>query len=276
MKKGFTLIELLAVIVILAIIALIAVPIVINIINDSSIEAKKRSIDNYADAVEQAVYRYTLNTGKKVEGEFTTIDGKKIVQGDTIIEVDFKGNVVPGNIIVNKNGKIYISDCKVDGKLIDYSHGEATYNTLMQRKYTINSSGAPIADDEFLNTGINAQLISKFNIENTANIPDGYNKSDCSYAQDQSVMCYWKEDSDNAGYYEMHIAANGYVYTPKNSSVLFDLLGYDKLINLDLTGLNTSCTENMKKMFNKTGYMSMTTLNLGNNFDTRNVSYRYA
>ena len=55
MKKGFTLIELLAVIVILAIISLIAVPIVINIINDAKEEAIKRNIDNYADAVEQAI-----------------------------------------------------------------------------------------------------------------------------------------------------------------------------------------------------------------------------
>ena len=55
MKKGFTLIELLAVIVILAIIALIAVPIVVNIINDSKKESKKRSIDLYMDTVQKRI-----------------------------------------------------------------------------------------------------------------------------------------------------------------------------------------------------------------------------
>ena len=58
MKKGFTLIELLAVIVILAIIALIAAPIILGIINDAKEDSEKRSIENYAHAVELAVARY--------------------------------------------------------------------------------------------------------------------------------------------------------------------------------------------------------------------------
>ena len=52
MKKGFTLIELLAVIVILAIIALIATPIVLDIIKDSKVTAKERSIENIEHAAE--------------------------------------------------------------------------------------------------------------------------------------------------------------------------------------------------------------------------------
>ena len=63
-EKGFTLIELLAVIVILAIIALIATPIILNIINDSKVESKKRSAENYLDAVELAV------ANKNTKGKF--------------------------------------------------------------------------------------------------------------------------------------------------------------------------------------------------------------
>ena len=65
-KNAFTLIELLAVIVILAIIALIATPIILGIIKDSKDNANKRSIDNYAKAVQNALTRYQL-TGKKLE-----------------------------------------------------------------------------------------------------------------------------------------------------------------------------------------------------------------
>ena len=273
-KKGFTLIELLAVIVILAIIALIAVPIVINIINDAKEESQKRSIDNYARAVEQAVYRYTLNTGKTIFGKFTTTDGKKLIQDDITIDVDYKGNVVPGDIIVNKDGKIYLSDFKVDGKIIDYSYGEVTYNMLMERETTPDGNGFFVTADGFLSTGIDVKKISKFNILSTLNITDEYNKSDCSYSQDKSVMCYWKVDfieGDNT-YYEMNIAANGEVYTPKNSLGLFSKLGYEKLTELNFTGLNTKYTENMRSMFNKTGYTAMTTLNLGDKFDTSNVT----
>ena len=79
-KRAFTLIELLAVIVILAIIALIAVPIILNIIEDSKLSSQKRSIDNYAKAVEQAATRYNVVQGKSIYGKFLTTDGKKLVQ----------------------------------------------------------------------------------------------------------------------------------------------------------------------------------------------------
>ena len=71
MKKGFTLIELLAVIVILAIIALIATPIVLDIITDSKVAAKERSIENIEHAAELYVTsEYQINN-KSAPSEIT-------------------------------------------------------------------------------------------------------------------------------------------------------------------------------------------------------------
>ncbi|MDO5850705.1 MAG: prepilin-type N-terminal cleavage/methylation domain-containing protein, partial [Methanobacteriaceae archaeon] len=75
-KKAFTLIELLAVIVILAIIALIAVPIVLNIINDSKQQARKRSAELYKSAVLNAVMK------KQLDGKTQVPDGTYEVQKD--------------------------------------------------------------------------------------------------------------------------------------------------------------------------------------------------
>jgi len=64
MKKGFTLIELLAVIVILAIIALIATPIILGIIEDARTEAKQRTAELVASAVELAYTSYLFDNAK--------------------------------------------------------------------------------------------------------------------------------------------------------------------------------------------------------------------
>ena len=130
MKKinGFTLIELLAVIVILAIIAVIAVPIVLNIINDSKINANKRSIDMYSKALETSIATYQIK-GNSLSGSFTTTDGKTIVnsEDETIkLKVDYSGaKVVCDTFEIYDNGNFYLDNCKVDDMLVnDYEKGE--------------------------------------------------------------------------------------------------------------------------------------------------------
>ena len=118
MKKGFTLIELLAVIVILAIIALIATPIILNIIEDSRVESKKRSIDNYAHALANEVMR------KQMTGSLSTLD-------DAIESVQYTGSKVSCETrkILN-NGEIYLDNCSVDGEVIEnYSYGKKKHET---------------------------------------------------------------------------------------------------------------------------------------------------
>ena len=136
MKKGFTLIELLAVIVILAIIALIATPIILGIINDAKDDSNKRSVENYAHAVELAVARYAADKGGKIPfGEFEiTSDGKQLKQGSLLIDVDYKGEKMEGKVIVldedGKEGQIKLEGIKINGGNKAYNYSEKDGVTL--------------------------------------------------------------------------------------------------------------------------------------------------
>ncbi len=105
-KKAFTLIELIAVLVILAILALIITPLVMNIIRKAKISADKRSIDAYGRSVELAIATHLLDTGA-----FPT-DLKNL-------NVEYTGKVVNCNVMqIKENGGIYLSECRVAGKLV--------------------------------------------------------------------------------------------------------------------------------------------------------------
>lgn len=120
MSKAFTLMELLAVIVILAIIALIATPIVLNIINDSKNSADKRSIELYGSAIKNAIANYSLNNSEDSE-----ITLEKIQE-----YIEYEGNKVECiTTKMTKDGVIYLEECKVEGKEVDYTYGDININT---------------------------------------------------------------------------------------------------------------------------------------------------
>ncbi len=58
----------------------------------------------------------------------------------------------------------------------------------------------------------------------------------------------------------------------QNMKEMFDSTGYTAMTSLDLSNIDTSNVTNMSYMFNNTGYNAMTNLNLGDNFDTSNVT----
>ena len=102
-KKGFTLAELVSVLVILAIVALIATPLVINLVNKSTLSANKRSVDAYGKAVETAAMKYLMDNG-----EYPT-DLKSL-------SIEYSGfEVICNSMNVNPDGTIYLSECSVDG-----------------------------------------------------------------------------------------------------------------------------------------------------------------
>ena len=115
MKKGFTLIELLAVIVILAIIALIATPIILNIISTSKEESDKRSIELYGEAIKNAIANYAMNNPEDDDITLEDIEDK----------IEYKGSKVEcGTIQIHTDGTIYLAECKVDTKEVEYTYGE--------------------------------------------------------------------------------------------------------------------------------------------------------
>ena len=127
MKKGFTLIELLAVIVILAIIALIATPIVLDIIEDSKNSSIKRSIELYADAVENSVAKAQLNGSVVPSGKYTTTDGKTLTNGNTTIKVDYDGAKTVCDVYISSEGTVSLKKCNVSDKDVEYTYGNKIY-----------------------------------------------------------------------------------------------------------------------------------------------------
>ena len=76
MKRGFTLVELLAVIVILAVIALITIPAVMRMIDSSTMNSYRRSVDLYGKAISQAVVSYQsdmIEKGHSIDVTFNNI-----------------------------------------------------------------------------------------------------------------------------------------------------------------------------------------------------------
>lgn len=105
-NKAFTLIELIAVLVILAVISLIVAPLLLNTIRRVKDVANKRSIDGYGRAVEYAMASYQL---------------EHLAYPDTFdkLEIEYKGNKVECKTNrINPDYSIYLSECKVNGKLV--------------------------------------------------------------------------------------------------------------------------------------------------------------
>ena len=116
-RNAFTLIELIATLVIMAIIALIVTPLVMNIIRSARTSADKRSIDAYGRSIELAIAGYLLDTGK-----FPT----EVSQ----LTIEYSGNeVVCSTTNLNSDSSVYLDDCTVDGRSVEYHYGENKSST---------------------------------------------------------------------------------------------------------------------------------------------------
>ena len=140
-KKGFTLIELIAILVIMAIIALIVIPLVMSIIRKAKISARKRSVDAYGSSIELAIAGYLLDNGTFP----TSIED---------LTIEYSGDeVVCSTTQLNPDSSVYLEDCTVGGRSVDYTYGtdktptytaysvgdEITYNNVAYR--VIKDSG---------------------------------------------------------------------------------------------------------------------------------------
>ena len=194
MKKGFTLIELLAVIVILAVIALIATPIIINIINDTRIESQKRSIDNYAKALENELVRSQMYSNNAVNI-------------DTAIEnMTYNGSRVNCETRkIQSNGTIYLDNCSVDGNLVEnYSYGQKKNETtpMILTGTTANNKITGYTLDKTGNIGLDIYA----NISGDSHLTYSINGS-------SEIRVNSKKDKEGKVYYTVPVSPKNIAYS---------------------------------------------------------------
>ena len=134
MKRGFTLVELLAVIVILAVIALITIPAVMRMIDSSTMNSYRRSVDLYGKAISQAVVSYQsdmIEKGHSIDVTFNNIEQY----------IEYEGNDVDCKIKqIYSDKTILLTECSVDEELVvaeknkGYSNENYYYYTNSKKK----------------------------------------------------------------------------------------------------------------------------------------------
>ena len=137
-KKAFTLIELLAVLVVLAILALISIPITIRIINQSRENSYKRSIANYAKALENYIALKNIdNSGNDYDLLYNYAndeDFDKSYSGNRVI-CDFSSTSnTDDNFSTLINGKLILRGCRVNSndKLYKYENSKVEIQQIYE------------------------------------------------------------------------------------------------------------------------------------------------
>ena len=97
---------------------------------------------------------------------------------------------------------------------------------------------------------------------------------DVSAQEDKTILAW---TSQTSAPYTVYIGSDTYIFANQDSSYLFSYIGYSEkctstetITNLNLLGIDFAT--NMEAMFSNCGYRSMTTLSLGDNFDTNKVN----
>ena len=239
-----------------------------------------------------AVLKTIEKTDSSNEAIIFTING--IEQGDTL---KAKGTTT-FTVDVEYNSEVQIQPSNLTSNLeitLDYVQAGTTdegevlpAETNLMRSYMANSQ-LDYHSDEY------REKITSIEVLNNKNVPSEAVQSwDVSERQDESVMAWIVNDTENEGYYKLYIGGDGGVVANPNSSYLFDgftnvkkiifndnfdttkvtnmqgmIRKNPNLTSLDLSSFNTSNVTNMAGMVSENS--NIKTINLSN-FDTRNVT----
>ena len=192
-----------------------------------------------------------------------------------------------------------------NGKVSIYSDdADVNFDTCLRN--TSNETGS--TDDERLaapflgNTTVARGKIEKVTLTDSISGHTVGDKCwDVSEQQNGKILA-WYEDSDNDGYYEVTIGQDGGIVANKDSSRLFQFIGYkidaeidglnlldtsnvenmfcmfqacSNVKNLDVSNWDTSSVTNMKAMFNKCKDLSKLDVSNWNTSKVTNMSYMF-
>lgn len=198
-EKAFTLIELIVVLVILAIIALIVTPLVLKIVDKADISAKKRSIDTYGQAIDLALASYKME-----HGDYPSSLNQ--------LKIEYSGNEVKCNVaIIIKTGKIYLSECAVQGiRVKDLSTEDGYYHYgELTNDYNVG--------DRIVYKGVEFYVISPSTVEDsyvTLLKGDALTYDEVVNYGESHVNMYNYRSTDTSiySYYQVPNNVNGYGY----------------------------------------------------------------
>ena len=228
----------------------------------------------------------TLDTGTKLYEEriVDTEYGDGSLDGELTTETVQYGVryvITITNFPIDKNQvKIQLTE----GSLVDKSSNLSRTTEFLVYNTLISSATETEATSKFLNeivpegrTAIQRQDIEKVVFVNSiagSTAAGVQNVWDASAQRDNSILAWY---SETEAPYTVYIGSNDNIYGNANSSNLFNYVGYSEsctataaVENLNL--LHTENIINMYHMFNAFGYRAMTSLDLGNTFDTSIVT----
>ena len=152
---------------------------------------------------------------------------------------------------------------------IDFSssNGTGVTSTVGEFNYMRNISADTFRSDDYREKIKNVSFVDYIDTSNAVV------QWDVSELGDNSIVV-WLNSNSSDGYYDLYIGSKKEIYA-KDLSKFF--LNMTKVDSISFDNLNTIQTINMANMFEKMGYDStVLKLDLGNKFDTRNVTNMWA
>ena len=176
--------------------------------------------------------------------------------------------------------KVRIPADKVKDKLVDGKQNGNKQTDIMVYNVLKNVEGESDSTTESEDNSVffgNSAVLRK-NIDNITFVSSVSGKNstawDVSAQGDSSILAWYTRNSN--GSFKVYIGSDYEIFANTISTNLFHYVGQstictsaETITNLNL--LNVSSVTNMQSMFRHTGWNAMTKLDLGNNFDTRNV-----
>ena len=214
---------------------------------------EQRVVDGTTSDVQYGV-QYTVN----LSGIDTTVNQIKVRVPAGLV-TDQSGNVnEQTDLILFNTLRSAVDDIQLDGS-------EYISNSFLGNRNIIRNNIDNLTFVDHIPEDVYDVFTNTY-IDNTA--------WDVSAQQDNSIIAWYEGNPYST--VKVYIGSNDEIFGNVNSSYLFTYIGYEStctsteiITNLDM--LNVSNVTNMDRMFMYAGIYAMTTLNLGENFDTSNV-----
>ena len=234
---------------------------------------------------------FTLDLGDKFDTSNVTDMTNMFRNADTLISINlgsaftniaanntdmFYNTGVSGQIVITVPEQIYQDSTHVklnenSSTTIEFTRG--TFKAIRSNYLRTTNTETQSTSGFLGNTSIQRQNIDNVTfVSSTAGAND--TAWDVSEAQDGSIMAWYTTNSN--GTYKVYIGSDETIYANPDSSYLFAWIGYstnctatETITNIEL--LNVSNVIDMSHMFYFAGYSAMTSLDLGDKFDTSKV-----